>query len=168
MKICAPSVYCNLMELLNAIQHRAKLRRKHLVVQGHSHTHEEIAYAVKWSMRDEPAVSRLGVHPRGISFTGALRADATKYQRGRGRPIGERPSTGFGRRCVPASVRVSSSAPSEHRQRSAIIPVIPKALKISTKYVDNSVENSKPMKSDRCPALTSLIFAQNLGNYLSY
>jgi hypothetical protein len=52
MKIRAPSVYCNLMELLNAIQHRAKLRRKHLVVQGNSHTHEEIAYAVKWSMRD--------------------------------------------------------------------------------------------------------------------
>jgi len=50
-------------------------------------------------------------------------------------------------RCVPASVRVSSSAPSESRQRRAIVTEIPKALKISTKYVDNSVENSKPMKS---------------------
>jgi hypothetical protein len=33
---------------LNTVQHRAWRRRKDLVVQGNSHTDEEIVYAVKW------------------------------------------------------------------------------------------------------------------------
>ena len=95
-----------------------------------------------------------------------LSAHATNTKEGE-ETDGRMPTDWFlAERCVPASVRVSSSAPSENRQRRAIVTVIPEALKISTKYVDNSVENSKPMKSDRCPALASLIFAQNLGNYL--
>jgi hypothetical protein len=52
---------------------------------------------------------------------------------------------------VKRSVRVSS--------KDCDHTVIQKALKISTNYVDNSVENSKPMESDRCLALASLIFA---------
>ena len=118
--------------------------------------------------RDEPAIWRLGVDPRGMSFTGSLQNATRRHQIGRARPIGECTATSFGRRCLSTSVRLSSITPSEYRQRIAKIPVILKALKISTKYVGNSVENSKPVKSDRCLALTFLVFAQILGNHLNY
>jgi len=59
----------------------------------------------------------------------------------------------------PSFRQIIVKRPSEHRQRIAIISVILKALKISTRYVDNSVENAKPMRSDRCPALAFVTFA---------
>jgi hypothetical protein len=74
--------------------------------------------------RDKPAIWRLGVDPRGMSFTGSLQNATHRHQIGRGRPIGECPPTGFGRRCLSTSVRLSSSTPSEYRQRIAKIPVI--------------------------------------------
>jgi hypothetical protein len=159
MKICAPSVYCNLMELLNAIQHRAKLRRKHLVVQGHSHTYEEIAYAVKWSMRDRTndlEVRRASPWDKlhGRFASGRHQIPKRERETDRRTPIDwfwpkMRPS--FRQSVVKCAVRASSKE-CDHTSNS-------EDAKISTKYVDNSVENSKPMKSDRCPALTSLIFA---------
>jgi hypothetical protein len=102
-----------------------------------------------------------------ISFAGSLRTATHQHQRGRRRPIGECPPTGFGRRCLQDSVRFSSSAPSEYRQRIPITQVILKMLKISTKYVDNSVENSKPMRSDRCPRLSFLNICLKFGQLLT-
>jgi hypothetical protein len=80
--------------------------------------------------------------------------------------MGECPPTGFGRKMRPSfrqsivkcSVRKSSEARYHNRNSEG--------AKDIHEIVDNSVENSKPMKSDRCRALASLIFAQNLGNYL--
>src|SRR6516162_6667742 len=122
--------------------------------------------AVKWSMRDRTNDLEIRRASPWDKFRGFSASARHQYKRGREDRLENAHRLVLAERCVPASVRVSSSAPSESRQRRAIVTEIPKALKISTKYVDNSVENSKPMKSDPCTALASLIFAQNLGNYL--
>ena len=69
----------------------------------------------------------------------------------------------FGRKCLRASVRLSSSAPSEYRQRIAIISVILKALKISTKYVDNSVEKLEASEVGSLPRLSFLYLCLKFG-----
>jgi hypothetical protein len=58
--------------------------------------------------RDEPAIWRLGVDPRGMSFTGSLQNATHRHQIGRGRPIGECPPTGL--------AEDISKLPSDYRQ----------------------------------------------------
>jgi hypothetical protein len=97
----------------------------------------------------------------GITFTGSWRNATRRYQIGGGSPVGECPPTGFGRRRLSTSVRLSSSTPSAYRQRIANIPVILQVPKISTKYVGNSVENLKPVEIGSLPGLSFLSLCLN-------
>jgi hypothetical protein len=64
---------------------------------------------------------------------------------------------------LPASVRLWSSTPSEYRQGIAVISVILKPLKISTKYVDNSVEKLEANEVGSLPGLGFLNLCLKFG-----
>jgi len=102
----------------------------------------------------------------GLSFAGSLRSARSQYQRGEGdrwenvhRLVLTEDASQLSLEYRQA--RHQNIARGSHHTGNS------EGVKDIHKYVDNFVENSKPTKSDHCPALASLNFDQKLGNYLT-